>query len=112
MIRRPPRSTLFPYTTLFRSRVVLLRPLGFEAGAAPPGEPPVRERFVRHVERREAGPAAGVVWGVHPLLAAWGAGWPRGVPLVRAAARRGGGPGDQRRPGPRPPGGGGRPPAR
>src|SRR2546422_8562022 len=23
MIRRPPRSTLFPYTTLFRSRVVL-----------------------------------------------------------------------------------------
>src|SRR5258708_28840969 len=28
MIRRPPRSTLFPYTTLFRSLVVLLgRPL-------------------------------------------------------------------------------------
>src|SRR3712207_8112646 len=24
MIRRPPRSTLFPYTTLFRSRHVLL----------------------------------------------------------------------------------------
>src|SRR2546425_6077357 len=24
MIRRPPRSTLFPYTTLFRSRVVTL----------------------------------------------------------------------------------------
>src|SRR2546422_6366407 len=24
MIRRPPRSTLFPYTTLFRSRLVLL----------------------------------------------------------------------------------------
>src|SRR2546430_7673095 len=24
MIRRPPRSTLFPYTTLFRSRVVQL----------------------------------------------------------------------------------------
>src|SRR5256885_9107594 len=23
MIRRPPRSTLFPYTTLFRSRVLL-----------------------------------------------------------------------------------------
>src|SRR2546429_7147149 len=29
MIRRPPRSTLFPYTTLFRSRpfAVLLEPL-------------------------------------------------------------------------------------
>src|SRR2546422_1982678 len=25
MIRRPPRSTLFPYTTLFRSRAVLGR---------------------------------------------------------------------------------------
>src|SRR2546429_9495889 len=25
MIRRPPRSTLFPYTTLFRSRDVVLR---------------------------------------------------------------------------------------
>src|SRR5260370_20538201 len=24
MIRRPPRSTLFPYTTLFRSRVMVL----------------------------------------------------------------------------------------
>src|SRR5256885_10066603 len=26
MIRRPPRSTLFPYTTLFRSRVSRLKP--------------------------------------------------------------------------------------
>src|SRR2546422_8202787 len=25
MIRRPPRSTLFPYTTLFRSRILLRR---------------------------------------------------------------------------------------
>src|SRR3712207_8076961 len=24
MIRRPPRSTLFPYTTLFRSRLILI----------------------------------------------------------------------------------------
>src|SRR3712207_3864308 len=28
MIRRPPRSTLFPYTTLFRSEVVLQRDRG------------------------------------------------------------------------------------
>src|SRR5436305_3115032 len=35
MIRRPPRSTLFPYTTLFRS----LRPRpGRRARAAPPAE--------------------------------------------------------------------------
>src|SRR3712207_8566479 len=30
MIRRPPRSTLFPYTTLFRSR----RPVTSDAGSA------------------------------------------------------------------------------
>src|SRR5438067_5972700 len=28
MIRRPPRSTLFPYTTLFRSELSLLADLG------------------------------------------------------------------------------------
>src|SRR3712207_8369357 len=28
MIRRPPRSTLFPYTTLFRSLTVYVRDLG------------------------------------------------------------------------------------
>src|SRR2546422_6337744 len=33
MIRRPPRSTLFPYTTLFRSR-----------RRAPPARPPARAR--------------------------------------------------------------------
>src|SRR2546430_8604862 len=33
MIRRPPRSTLFPYTTLFRSRAAG-RPLWLEAGGA------------------------------------------------------------------------------
>src|SRR2546430_11024471 len=32
MIRRPPRSTLFPYTTLFRSREITL----FESRDAPP----------------------------------------------------------------------------
>src|SRR2546423_11553464 len=31
MIRRPPRSTLFPYTTLFRSRVDII-PWADEAG--------------------------------------------------------------------------------
>src|SRR6266851_7411403 len=30
MIRRPPRSTLFPYTTLFRSHVVEQPAAGFE----------------------------------------------------------------------------------
>src|SRR3712207_8410880 len=34
MIRRPPRSTLFPYTTLFRSR--LISSSGRDSGAASP----------------------------------------------------------------------------
>src|SRR2546426_12051928 len=48
MIRRPPRSTLFPYTTLFRSRRQLHRcgrtpghdPLGDVTAAAATGRPP------------------------------------------------------------------------
>src|SRR5687768_17897243 len=36
MIRRPPRSTLFPYTTLFRSRPDLNRgPADYESAALP-----------------------------------------------------------------------------
>src|SRR2546426_6319652 len=34
MIRRPPRSTLFPYTTLFRSRPRLIPALGPRHGDA------------------------------------------------------------------------------
>src|SRR5256885_3054242 len=30
MIRRPPRSTLFPYTTLFRSRGVVMRQMALD----------------------------------------------------------------------------------
>src|SRR3712207_7314771 len=38
MIRRPPRSTLFPYTTLFRSRVHRPHPRGPAlVGGPPPG---------------------------------------------------------------------------
>src|SRR2546430_10943558 len=45
MIRRPPRSTLFPYTTLFRSRA--------EEGEQPSGP---RERQAEHgIEPRVAG---------------------------------------------------------
>src|SRR2546427_3349937 len=40
MIRRPPRSTLFPYTTLFRSRVCALHLCG---AAADPGDPHGRQ---------------------------------------------------------------------
>src|SRR2546430_16096947 len=42
MIRRPPRSTLFPYTTLFRSALVIAvgRLLLLAVGLAPPALPP------------------------------------------------------------------------
>src|SRR5689334_24465213 len=45
MIRRPPRSTLFPYTTLFRSRG--------DARADPPAPPPRRHRRLLHRPRSE-----------------------------------------------------------
>src|SRR5260370_25384434 len=35
MIRRPPRSTLFPYTTLFRSRTTLAQIIADELGTSP-----------------------------------------------------------------------------
>src|SRR5258706_7337447 len=53
MIRRPPRSTLFPYTTLFRSQhqkslhsgAGVLRPLAFEA---------VRQRSEEHTSELQS----------------------------------------------------------
>ena len=87
-------------------RFVLLRPLGFEAGAALPGEPPVRERFVRHVERLEAGPAEALLGELHLFLAEWGAVGLGRVLLVRAAVRDVRAHDDQRRPVRDAPGGG------
>src|SRR3712207_7975686 len=46
MIRRPPRSTLFPYTTLFRSDV-LLGEHGIQVA--------VRNRGGEHLPRRDGG---------------------------------------------------------
>src|SRR5258707_3847657 len=46
MIRRPPRSTLFPYTTLFRSR--------FQSGLRRALQPQhVRNQFPVHLSRNE-----------------------------------------------------------
>src|ERR1043166_7049566 len=41
MIRRPPRSTLFPYTTLFRSVVIGHDPAGLEPDGRNPRPPRV-----------------------------------------------------------------------
>src|SRR3712207_9302174 len=52
MIRRPPRSTLFPYTTLFRSR-----------GGLVAGEQHLVEIFVGHVDLVAEGPIRAEVEG-------------------------------------------------
>src|SRR5260221_981354 len=64
MIRRPPRSTLFPYTTLFRSAIV--RTLG--------------RLLVTHKRLLEWNPSGGA--SNHSSLAA------RGVPLEKPLVRR------------------------
>src|SRR3712207_7447153 len=52
MIRRPPRSTLFPYTTLFRSYPSLYRYLHRLTGDADVAEDLAQESFVRLLGRR------------------------------------------------------------
>src|SRR2546429_5192361 len=60
MIRRPPRSTLFPYTTLFRShrRARGLRAAAALAGAARPacqgGRPAHRARSEEHTSELQS----------------------------------------------------------
>src|SRR2546430_9576771 len=54
MIRRPPRSTLFPYTTLFRSFILVIVILGFvhfDLGLSPNDAAP----FVRFTEQLQRG---------------------------------------------------------
>src|SRR3712207_7480481 len=67
MIRRPPRSTLFPYTTLFRSREGVLEPVHFlkvahhgSHNGTPDGEildailPPRRPRSEEHTSELQS----------------------------------------------------------
>src|SRR5436305_6253765 len=53
MIRRPPRSTLFPYTTLFRSRTLPCAAPGGPASArARAGRPPRSEEHTSELQSR------------------------------------------------------------
>src|SRR3712207_9574729 len=61
MIRRPPRSTLFPYTTLFRSRLphaVVGRALRVRSRGAEPGDRAVHQPRVQLAELLVADPQA------------------------------------------------------
>src|SRR5256886_9979068 len=79
MIRRPPRSTLFPYTTLFRSHAPLARPAALHRrghalraavqAAAPRGQKtafalPVVGKPVRSVVSNHRAPLRGRIVGV------------------------------------------------
>src|SRR3712207_7102961 len=56
MIRRPPRSTLFPYTTLFRSRLLGVRGGGPDVLGGPPAPlPDVRGGVPAGVARARPG---------------------------------------------------------
>src|SRR2546430_12384468 len=75
MIRRPPRSTLFPYTTLFRSsRRELLRRLSLDLIGLPPTPDEVQaflddksqDAYEKQVERLLASPHYGERMAVDP----------------------------------------------
>src|SRR3989454_873075 len=79
MIRRPPRSTLFPYTTLFRSRAPDRgHPPGRARGAPRPGR--ARRGAGPSVERRGA--------RAHPACSLYPAGHAGGAGSDSQAARR------------------------
>src|SRR3712207_8567511 len=65
MIRRPPRSTLFPYTTLFRSRART-------SGAAPPSTSTLRQ------------PNCGIIQAARKPPKAAPSGKPQNMALVRS----------------------------
>src|SRR2546430_6170480 len=62
MIRRPPRSTLFPYTTLFRSELGALASLGVVDDELGRGQTRLLERLgeERRVERDVPGRRGGI----------------------------------------------------
>src|SRR5271166_1110345 len=74
MIRRPPRSTLFPYTTLFRSRQPgRAAPVGLDVSAKVHARrvPPAEERLaglVLPLDEVDGGGRRLVVHRLHPLL--------------------------------------------
>src|SRR5690349_23981617 len=57
MIRRPPRSTLFPYTTLFRSLTKNQAVATSQEAVQNQNEPQLRDENAAHSEDRKSGSA-------------------------------------------------------
>src|SRR2546429_6600994 len=77
MIRRPPRSTLFPYTTLFRSEGKLSLDVGFQIRDCPP--------FVDLVKRIHNGALGTIACGEAHYLAGYidRPAWPDASPVEK-----------------------------
>src|SRR2546422_5658586 len=54
MIRRPPRSTLFPYTTLFRSHAPVLQGVAPEVVESPAASVPLMQRPPPRLQDRKS----------------------------------------------------------
>src|SRR2546422_8064375 len=111
MIRRPPRSTLFPYTTLFRSplpapRTQSIRTRRDEGESARGGEGGEQARPDRQVQGAEGGALEGED-ACQELVGEPGAGLLGGARRLGGWAARPAGPADRRRRGEEGRGGGG-----
>src|SRR5688572_32557688 len=80
MLRRPPRSTLFPYTTLFRS---VLDPIGMRNSGFEQPLSPERDRAAARAHNGR-GAAMDAKWHVYPELEAAGL-WTTPSDLARLA---------------------------
>src|SRR3712207_9399845 len=81
MIRRPPRSTLFPYTTLFRSGITYLFAIAQNNGTI--------DWLVRLAVRAMRGRIAAIPWimfGIAAVLTAVGAVSPGAVAIIAPIA--------------------------
>src|SRR5256885_10754977 len=70
MIRRPPRSTLFPYTTLFRSKRLVVIDMGIDADpvlTAGDADDFVRQEGLTDMRAKIAHPGDGTQFTADPL---------------------------------------------
>src|ERR1051326_8413218 len=87
MIRRPPRSTLFPYTTLFRSAFAVHRSAGISAPGDRRSAGGRAARMVAHVRGAQAGAKSVDEPGARPAVAVLSASGRAGRPLRQLVPR-------------------------